>query len=170
MLPLLVAQLLTSGLGILGNAVLAKGKNVIEEKLGVDIETELATPEGQQILAQKQVDHEEFLITSALEEKRIVLADVASARDMQKAALGSGSILAQEFIYWYAAGWSLFAAAYIAAITFYTVPPESVRFADTVLGFLLGTIIANLLQFFFGSTVRNGGKDNTIASLVEQAK
>jgi multisubunit Na+/H+ antiporter MnhE subunit len=48
---------------------------------------------------------------------------------------------------------------YICAITFLTIPENSVRFADTILGFLLGTIVATILQFFFGSS--KSSKDKT---------
>lgn len=62
-------------------------------------------------------------------------------------------------MYYFAAGWSLFAMAYVAAITFAGVPEASTRFADTVLGFLLGTLIAAIIQFFFGSSRRDQDRD-----------
>lgn len=88
MLPI-VAALLSQGLGLLGNAVMAKGKDVIEEKLGVNIEEAMQSPEGLQNLRQMELDHEEFLMTNALENRKVDLdfykvdaGDRDSAREM----------------------------------------------------------------------------------------
>jgi hypothetical protein len=40
--------------------------------------------------------------------------------------------------------------------------------ADTILGFLLGTAIAGIFQFFYGSTQRSRDKDDTIKNLSKQ--
>ena len=41
------------------------------------------------------------------------------------------------------------------------IPKENIRFADTILGFLLGTIISAIIQFFYGSSL--GSKKATEA-------
>lgn len=64
MLPI-VATLISHGLGLLGNAVIAKGKDVIEDKLGINLESALGTEEGRLKLKQLEFDHEEFLIEAA---------------------------------------------------------------------------------------------------------
>jgi multisubunit Na+/H+ antiporter MnhE subunit len=51
---------------------------------------------------------------------------------------------------------------YIFAITFYAIPADSVRFADTILGFLLGTVIAVLIQFFYGSSAGSSKKTDML--------
>jgi hypothetical protein len=76
MIPI-VATLLAQGLGILGNAVLAKGKDVIEEKLGVDIESAIQTPDGLLKLKQLEVDNEQFLLDHALKKAELELKDKA---------------------------------------------------------------------------------------------
>lgn len=69
MLPALLAPLLTSlaekGLSVLGNAVLAKGKDVIEKQLGVNLEAAVQSEEGLIKLRQLEMEHEEFLINAA---------------------------------------------------------------------------------------------------------
>jgi hypothetical protein len=55
--------------------------------------------------------------------------------------------------------WSLAAAVYVGFITFGYIPPQNVRFADTILGFLLGTVVATMLNFWFGSS--DGSKKKT---------
>jgi hypothetical protein len=55
--------------------------------------------------------------------------------------------------------WSTFAAAYVTAITFHAIPKDNVRFADTVLGFLLGTLISTLINWYFGSSKSANDKE-----------
>jgi hypothetical protein len=45
-----------------------------------------------------------------------------------------------------------FAACYIVFITWMPIPENNIRFADTILGFLLGTVITTVINFFFGSS------------------
>ncbi len=84
-----LATLAANGLNILAGAVTAKGKEFVEEQLGVDIEASSATPEGLLKLKQLEVDKEEMLLKWATENRKIDLdfyqsdaADRASARDM----------------------------------------------------------------------------------------
>lgn len=95
MIPLILAPLLTklaeSGLNLIGNAVINKGKQVVEEKLGVSLDTEIATEEGRQALLQLQTEHEQFLITAALENRKIDAADTADARAREVAIAGTDS-------------------------------------------------------------------------------
>lgn len=94
-----------------------------------------------------------------IEHTRLFLADKADARAMQVAALNQDDKFSKRFLYFFAAGWSLFAMIYVAAISFAGVPESSTRFVDTVLGFLLGTLIAAIIQFFFGSSRRDQERD-----------
>lgn len=86
MLPALLAPLLTtlasSGLGLLAGAIQAKGKEVIEEKLGVKIPTEASqlTPELLAQLKIKEIDFEEFLIEARIKELEIGIEDTKDAR------------------------------------------------------------------------------------------
>jgi hypothetical protein len=84
-------------------------------------------------------------------------ANTADARDMQKVALQQSDIFSKRFPMYLTAFWSFVATIYIGFITFSVIPDKNVRFADTILGFILGTVIATLLNFWFGSSV--GSKD-----------
>lgn len=46
----------------------------------------------------------------------------------------------------------LFACGYLLAITFGAIPKDNIRFADTALGFVLGTMVAIPIGFYFGSS------------------
>lgn len=173
MIPV-VAALLNAGLGLLGNAVATKGKEFIEDKIGVDIQKLLGSEEGKIKLIQLENAHQEALQkytlekrAQELEEDRMAYANTNSARDMQKAALGQSDLFSKRFIYYFSAAWSLFACTYIICITFMDIPADNVRFADTILGFMLGTVIATILNFFLGSSKASQDKNSTIADAVK---
>jgi hypothetical protein len=151
MLAPLLATLASNGLGMLADAVTKKGKDFVEEKLGIDL-TQDPSPEtlaNWKVAAQQ---HEKELLQMAY-------GDVANARNMQVEALRQDDLFSKRFIYIFATFWSIFAAGYIGFITFGTIPPDNQRFADTILGFLLGTVVATILQFFFGSSMGSKEKD-----------
>lgn len=68
----------------------------------------------------------------------------------------------RHFIQIYAIYWSIVSTAYIGAITFIQIPESSVRFADLIIGFLLGTVVSTIIQFFFGSSKSSKDKDDAI--------
>ncbi len=46
----------------------------------------------------------------------------------------------------------------VNCVTFYPMPPAGKDFALTILGFLLGTAVATILGFFYGSADKHNGK------------
>lgn len=98
------------------------------------------------------------------------VSDKASARQMQVEALKQDSYLAKNFVYILAGFWTLAAVVYIGFVTFGTIPDSNVRFADTILGFLLGTVISTIINFFMGTSFSNKLKDESINNLVKDAK
>lgn len=100
-----------------------------------------------------------------LDEVNAYLADVQSARNMQVEALKQDDLFSKRYVYYLASFWSIVAMVYIFLITFMTIPEANVRFADTVLGFLLGTIIATVIQYFLGSSKGSADKTAQIQEL-----
>jgi len=96
-----------------------------------------------------------------LETLKADYANTADARDMQKVALQQSDIFSKRFTMYLTMFWSLAAVVYIGFITFSVIPDKNVRFADTILGFILGTVVATLLNFWFGSSI--GSKDKAEA-------
>lgn len=91
-MPPFVMGLLTSGLRLVANAALVKGKEFIKDKTGVDIDQATLSEEDKTKLRQFQAEHEEELLKLqlednklALEETKAYLADVADARRSQAA-------------------------------------------------------------------------------------
>jgi hypothetical protein len=87
-----------------------------------------------------------------LEELKLHNENTANARAMNVEAMKSSDWFVSHFNPILATFWSIVSAMYIAFITFATIPSDNVRFADTVLGFILGTVVATLINFYFGSS------------------
>jgi len=77
MIPALLAPLLSQGLSLIGNAVLAKGKDWVEEKAGVKLDQPLSAEDTLK-LRQYEMDHEEELLRLRIEEKRLGLDELQS--------------------------------------------------------------------------------------------
>jgi hypothetical protein len=134
-------NLLKSVLGIAGNLIPgASGvTDVISGLIGGS--EELTAEQKVEALALLQLD----------------MQNVANARDMQKAALSQDDVFSKRFVYYVAAFWSVIGGVYIFLVTFTEV--ENPQHANTIIGFLLGTIVATIINFFFGSS--QGSKDKT---------
>ena len=154
-----------------GNAV----GELVAKALGVEnspeaIEAELRNnPEALLKLKELEVSKELAILKSQLENKQednrhvesYVNAQVSeydSSRNMQIEALKQDDTFAKRFVYYFATYWSFMATLYIFIITLVEIPETSTRFADTTLGFLLGTVIATLIGFFYGNSIKKDNK------------
>lgn len=160
MAPLLagiVSSLLQNNLPKVAQAVVDKGLDYVQEKTGIELKPDMSQEEVKALreVAQK---HEEFKIEQANK-------NTADARAMQVAALNQDDKFSKRFVMYLATFWSLTAVAYIFLITFTNIPEINIRFADTILGFLLGTVVATILNFFLGSSA--GSKEKTEALAAE---
>ena len=175
MIPVILTTLLSQGMNLVANAALSKGKEWVKEKTGVDLEKASLSSDELLKLKQFEMDHEEELLKLRQNDDKLsaeleiaYLKDVQSARDMQVTALNQEDEFSKRFIYYFSLIWSLSAITYIGAITFLTVPEDNVRFADTILGMLMGTLIAQIMNFFYGSSRSSQTKDDMIRSVVER--
>lgn len=91
--------------------------------------------------------------------------DRHSARTMQIAALQQDDRFAKNFIYWYAWFWAVGSTLYFFCVTFLEMPQGGRDFANIILGFLLGTAVATIISFFYGSS--KSSKDKTDALVKE---
>lgn len=151
MIPLLapiLSQLAGAGLQKVADAVLDKGVESVEEKLGIKL-----TPNDQGVLDDSKLadiqmaamKHEEFMA-------ELDFKNTQDARDMQEKAMESEDPVVRHFVYNFAWLWSAFAISYIIIITICNIPEKNIRFVDVVLGFIMGTVVSTILNFFFGSS------------------
>ena len=100
----------------------------------------------------EQLKHrfQELVQTHETKLKELANADRSSAREMQKTALTQSDRFSKRFIYYLAAFWSVAGVSYFFLATFTDV--VNARMADTVLGFLMGTIVSTIINYFFGTS------------------
>ena len=142
--------LATAVAGPLGGAAVT----AIASKLGVSdsVEEVAKAIAGDPAAAQKLQELE-------LEYAKLAQENTKDARAMQVAALQQSDIFSKRFVAYLSAFWSIMAVTYIGFVTFTAIPESNVRFVDTILGFLLGTVVATVLNFWLGSSAGSRAKD-----------
>lgn len=138
-----------------GENLVVKG---IEKITGVDLSKEELTSEDKQKILDSQIE----IMKIDFEKLKLEFDNTNSARDMQKVALQQEDTFSKRYVYYLATFWSFVAVGYIFLITFLTIPEANVRFADTTLGFLLGTIVATIINYFFGSSKSSSDKNQLL--------
>ena len=165
MAPLLagiVSSLLSNNLPKVAQAVVDNGLDYVQEKTGIELKPDM-NPEEVKALRESAMKHEEFMVEQANK-------NTADARAMQTAALQQDDKFAKRYVMYLATFWSVTAVVYIFLITFTFIPEMNVRFADTILGFLLGTVVATILNFFLGSSASSKEKTEVLAAELKEQK
>ena len=165
-LAAIVQPLLANGLGLVANAVLAKGKKVVEDKLGVELKPDMSSED----LARVQIaamEHEEELMRLRLEEDKLDLAelelrlkDVDSARDRETAIATSDKapLLNKIVTPILALGLLTMTFTLFGVVMFDNNPVEASR--KDILIYVLGVLSAistQVVSYYFGSS--QGSKD-----------
>jgi hypothetical protein len=157
MLPIvagIVSTLIQNNLPKVAQAVVDKGLDYVQEKTGIELKPDMSEADIK-ALRESAMKHEEFMVEQANK-------NTADARAMQVAALNQEDKFSKRFVMYLATFWSIMAVVYIFLITFTNIPETNVRFADTILGFLLGTVVATILNFFLGSSAGSKAKQEVI--------
>lgn len=98
MMPI-IQTLLSNGLGLVANAVMAKGQAFVEDKLGVKLAPNMS-PEQVAELKIKEMEHEEELMRLKLEENKLNIeafkAEAAAVTDRWTADMSSDSWLSKN--------------------------------------------------------------------------
>ena len=139
-------------------------KKGVKALTGIDLESKELTPEQKAKLVEMEVEIKKI----DFEKLKLDYQNTNDARDMQKVALQQDDIFSKRFVYYLATFWSFVCVIYIFFITFGNIPSDNVRFADTILGFLLGTIIATIINFFLGSSKGSVDKSEIINKLKDK--
>lgn len=133
-------------------------KKGIKAVTGIDLESKELTAEDKQKIMDSQIE----IMKIDFEKLKLEYQNTNDARDMQKVALQQDDTFSKRYVYYLATFWSFVAVGYIFLITFLTIPEANVRFADTTLGFLLGTIVATIINYFFGSSKSSSDKNQLL--------
>ena len=156
MLPIIasiVSGLIQNNMHKVADAVIDKGVDYVQDKMGITLKPEgEATKEDYAKWSAEAAKHEEFMA-------EMDLKNMQGARDMQLKAMESDDPLVRRFVYYFVSFWSVLSATYIGCITFGEIPEDNIRFADTILGFVLGTMVASMFQFLLGSSLGSRAKD-----------
>ena len=156
MLPVIasiVSGLIANNMHKVADAVIDKGVDYVQDKMGITLKPEgEATKEDYAKWNAEAAKHEEFMA-------EMDLKNMEGARNMQLKAMESDDPLVRRFVYYFVSFWSVLSATYIGCITFVDIPDENIRFADTILGFVLGTMVASMFQFLLGSSLGSRAKD-----------
>lgn len=180
-LPLLLAPLLAklaeSGLEMVGNAILSKGKEVVEEKLGVKIPDDPAklSPEFLQQLQVRQMEHQEFLIDAGIRQRdqeikeyAIQVDDTKDARSRDVAMMQAGYRNSRANLM--LAGAGVLVVLILAVVVWGSAMDDYEKSIITlILGRMLGYIDQGF-NFEFGTTRSSGKKDDIIDKMAGSGK
>ena len=155
---MLASFLISQGAGKLAEMLKGAAKDkvieTISEKLGVEPKEETIeqhlTAHPEEMVKLEQVD---------MEKMELQLQEMQSARNMQLEAMKSSDPLVRRFVYFFIAFWSVWSAVMLPFMVFGDIPADNVRFADTILGFLLATMIGSMFGFLLGSSLGSKEKD-----------
>ena len=169
-LQAILTPLLGNGLNLVANAVLAKGKKVVEEKLGVELKPDMS-PEDIIRLKTAEMEHEEELLKLRLEEDKLDLVelelrlkDTNSARDreVQIATSDKAPLLNKIVTPVLALGLLGITFTLFGIVLFQASPIDPSR--KDILIYILGVLSAvatQVVSYYFGSSV--GSKEKTDA-------
>lgn len=150
------------GIGFIDDLITDIGMPLVKKGVkaltGIDLESKELTVEDKQKIMDSQIE----IMKIDFEKLKLEYQNTNDARDMQKVALQQDDTFSKRYVYYLATFWSFVAVGYIFLITFLTIPETNVRFADTTLGFLLGTIVATIINYFFGSSKSSSDKNQLL--------
>lgn len=163
MLPIIasiVSGLISNGLPKVADAVVEKGVDYVQEKLGVELKPEgQATKEDYAKIAEEANRHSEFM--AELDEK-----STQRATDMHLIAMQSPDPLVRRHVYYYAWFITIVSFIYFFAVSFMPVENKNRDFINIILGFLIGTAVNSLIRFFYGSS--NKSQEDVDKKMKEQ--
>lgn len=164
----LIASLLGKGLGLVANAVMAKGKDWVENKLGVELKPDMTSEDYAKIQV-AAMQHEAELLKIKLEENKLDLqelearlkdTDSARKREADIATSDKAPLLNKIVTPLLALGVTALTFVLFGFLMFDSSPVEPSR--KDILVYVLGALTAistQVISYYFGSSV--GSKDKS---------
>lgn len=168
----MLATLAQNGLGMLAGAIQAKGKEVIEDKLGIKIPNDASqlTPELIAELKIREMEHEEFLISAQIEKAEIDLEEMKAANTNTADARKMNADIQTSDKAAYIAKVAAYYLDFIivvstmglgAALIFVDISKTNENLAFTIFGSLV-TMSMTVLNFHRGTSASSKKKDDAI--------
>ena len=166
----ILTPLLGNGLNLVANAVMAKGKDYVEKKLGVELKPDMSSEDLAKIQI-AQMEHEEELLKLRLEEDKLDLAelelrlkdtDSAREREVQISTSDKAPLLNKIVTPVLALSILLLTFVLFGVVMFDDTPVEASR--KDILIYILGVLSAiasQIVSYYFGSS--QSSKDKTDA-------
>jgi len=76
------------------------------------------------------------------------------------------SLFNRRFLAYFALFLTVAGMAYVACVTFMPIPKDNARYADLVLGFIMGTVLTTPIAFFYASSKCSQAKDQALTALL----
>ena len=171
MIAALIAPLLKNGLGLVANAVMAKGKDFVEQKLGVELKPDMS-PEDLAKVQIATMEHEEELLRLKLEENKLDLAayelDIKSTNDARQRevaiATSKDAPLLNKIVTPVLALLLLGVTFILFGVVLFDQTPVDPSRKD-ILIYILGVLSAvatQVVSYYFGSSAGSKAKDDAI--------
>jgi hypothetical protein len=169
-LAAILTPLLGNGLNLVANAVMAKGKDFVEKKLGVELKPDMS-PEDLAKIQIAQMEHEEELMRLRIEDDKLDLAELqmllkdtndARQREVQIANSDKAPLLNKIVTPVLALSILLLTFVLFGVVMFNDTPIEASR--KDILIYILGVLSAiasQIVSYYFGSS--QGSKDKSDA-------
>ena len=169
-LQAILTPLLGNGLNLVANAVMAKGKNYVEQQLGVTLKPDMS-PEDLAKIQIAQMEHEEELLKLRLQHDSLDLAELemllkstndARQREVQIANSDKAPLLNKIVTPVLALSILLLTFVLFGVVMFNDTPVEASR--KDILIYILGVLSAiasQIVSYYFGSS--QGSKDKSDA-------
>ena len=166
----ILTPLLGNGLNLVANAVMAKGKDYVEKKLGVELKPDMSSEDLAKIQI-AQMEHEEELLRLRIKEDKLDLAelelrlkdtDSAREREVQISTSDKAPLLNKIVTPVLALSILLLTFVLFGVVMFDDTPVEASR--KDILIYILGVLSAiasQIVSYYFGSS--QSSKDKTDA-------
>ena len=166
----ILTPLLGNGLNLVANAVMAKGKDYVEKKLGVELKPDMSSEDLAKVQI-AQMEHEEELLRLRIEEDKLDLAelelrlkdtDSAREREVQVSTSDKAPLLNKIVTPVLALSILLLTFVLFGVVMFDDTPVEASR--KDILIYILGVLSAiasQIVSYYFGSS--QSSKDKTDA-------
>jgi hypothetical protein len=170
MIPLLLAPLISQGLSLIGNAVMAKGKEWVEEKTGVDVSKAMLSQDDLLKLKQYEMEHEEELMKLRIEDDKLdIEAFKIEAKDRDSARERDSEFI-KHGVKNNRANLMFFLAVVMVGLLVWIVwkDPGINEYVKGIFTLVLGRFLGyldNIYNFEFGTTRGSQNKDETIKQL-----